>query len=1750
MKRSKKRWLKMIALLLGLAPRAYAEPIVFPDDEPMGREASVVISDDTAAVRLGEHPSASVAESPRQPAVQRSQYLITPDQVMGAPQPAFAGAMTPDDVNIGFASTSSLDRILWRVGNTSMDQYGINGGYTTLNGFVPVIVESDRALIWMNPRVSITDYGDGVVNIGVGRRIYSADDDRVYGASFWWDYDTGHVGDYHQFGGSFESLGRYFSLRGNFAIPFGSTTTDVGIISGNPIFVGNQLTLPQTILSEQAYQVYDIEASVPFPGLGRYGADLAAGFYYLNGSETDSNAGVSVRAQAQITEDFWINGLYTYDGIFNSNFSLNMELTIPDGAPSQWFRRRPVSSMMTASVMRKYRVPVNTVSSTGSITLAAPNGTPFNIAVIDPNYVPPVGVTPDGSFTNPFPSVEDYMALTPIERASFNLIYVRRRDDLTDTNLNTTIALLDQQQLFGDGQFADGTRPTITTNAGVFELPGTAGDFPILSNSAAIGMNVITLANGNEVGGFQIGAGGTADGIVGVGIDGFNLHDLIIGEFSGVVNGINITSDTSIATGYSLENTGIIRDNVITGSGFNSNTGISLTHTAGDLDLYIGATPTAANPTATQVVSNFLGEDADNSGTLSASEDNDGDGILDRGIGISVTATGGTINGYSTAADEGFGFQYNQTTGNGTGMVLATDGGGVVNASFFNNNFSNNTDEDGAGLEVRADGGDITLSTVESNVMSGNAGDGAMLVAANGGTLIIPEFEDEDGDGVLDPGEDLNLNSQLDRGFILNTANNNGGNGIRVVADAGTANVAFAGNTLNGNTLNGIAFQADNGGTINVDQFLTNTITSNLEASIFVTGTGGTINLGTIEDQIFDRTTNGTAGILFDTSDVAITGIIQNNQFLGSSANTNLSIGLGGEVRGGSLDLTIVNNLFENSVGAGIGFILGESDTRPAPGTGTPLAGDAVEARLIITDNTIVGTTAGTDPDFNGSGIIIELEGQESDTGVPPTDPTTTVQPSAILEGLIAENFLGIRPDEVSLLTTDISAITLADGNAGAGIEIRVGGDTAITDLASVGSLIDDPALDGLHIGAITYGGRDYVGNVMVNNDEGIRVRRSDSSTIDNFNINGNVIQNNLNDGIDIQATNDGVAFGVEEILNFSVVDNYIVGNGFQTDGTQGATGRGIQIRAEGAAVIDIDIEDNFIDANRMSGIEARTQTDSHFWLDDGSFTLRDPVLHAAGGEDGIIFGDWVGNTITNNGYLDPNGPSQPGILDVLVEGHGISLGRIDFPDLDSSLGYVEGFNNGGLSDTTVLNIADNYIAGNAEDGVHVYLDKQQIFSTAAGENRTTRINITGNDIVDNGEDGINVHNPTVSFAIVNADNNLITGNGQYSGQRSVTTDGGNQTMNIIGDGIEVVTSNIATTVFSASNNRIKENDGRGVNVLSNFGGFATFSFLDNNISSNSREGFYVHNSDLFNQVTTLTGITAGTVRTGYSDDIAPGAQPAWMADMDGNHEVYNYGKSGGFFEAGNDPTPAVLPFLPDYEPSIPPASAVTDLVLLRNNINNNGSVQPDPDGEEPYTTLGGLVIRIGSAATDASIPSVPIPFLTSGVRALVMDNRMSGNIGRDVFFDGFVSTEPPTVDNLPDPLVRFDLVFENNRGNSIDVSGDNFVVFYTNDAPTDLNGDNVKRPDPPYTNQNVPRDATRNLGLDPNGLLLPGFGSSTLRIEVGGAALNGSGVFLGNNIFNNIYSDFQPDTGLILGGQWQHVPDGTLLPVPPFPPY
>jgi hypothetical protein len=121
---------------------------------------------------------------------------------------------------------------------------------------------------------------------------------------------------------------------------------------------------------------------------------------------------------------------------------------------------------------------------------------------IDPNG--PTNVAQgDCTVENPYNLISQFNDLALAQKSQVDIIYVTDRDDGTSTNLDTGVQLLDCQRLLSDA-----VQHTFMSQGQIFDLPGfdPLGTRPILTNitPALPGGPVVTLANMNEVSGFQI----------------------------------------------------------------------------------------------------------------------------------------------------------------------------------------------------------------------------------------------------------------------------------------------------------------------------------------------------------------------------------------------------------------------------------------------------------------------------------------------------------------------------------------------------------------------------------------------------------------------------------------------------------------------------------------------------------------------------------------------------------------------------------------------------------------------------------------------------------------------------------------------------------------------------------------------------------------------------------------------------------------------------------------------------------------------------------------------------------------------------------------------------------------------------------------------------------------------------------------------------------------------------------------------
>jgi hypothetical protein len=607
--------------------------------------------------------------------------------------------------------------------------------------------------------------------------------------------------------------------------------------------------------------------------------------------------------------------------------------------------------------------------------------------------------------------------------------------------------------------------------------------------------------------------------------------------------------------------------------------------------------------------------------------------------GINVAANGGTL----TLND----IELNILDGCGSGILLSGSQSGTLTARITNNAISNSMIMDGStgnGVEVIADGGTVALLELADNTINTNAGTGVTLRAINSGSLIVPDSEDLNGNGLLDPSEDANEdvngngildagedfntdgllnvgngNGRLDRGITTNSINNNAGDSFSVTASASSTAVP-ATVRLGNVTGNQILFNtAGTGG------FTVNGINSNISGAF----TGNLVS--------GNPTTNPTAG----------PGVFVTT----SGGSFNLAIG-GADILDG--------NTISQTRGAGIAFVM--TDT----GTGA----------LTIQNNRISGIVDDADVQTTrvGDGISISLEGSTA-----PGLSTATLTRSEISDNVIGDftnpNF----------------------GTAGSGIWVNAEQNTSVQDLLVARNMIgnagnDNPAAPTedangnliLDVGEDTnLNGRLDVVPVSFISDAGIRIDRGGNSRFDAVNprpgdlrsvvIDSNIVMNSGSatatsavDGLQINVQN-----GLLDDVDFDVKNNTF----------SGSTGEGVQLNTQADASLTTNLTNNLIENNRLNGINLE------------GVELVGTDLESQGGT-------WTQNIIRNNGLngISISGVSGDGVPLIIGQNGtnpftGQSLGNTI---VDNALDGIR-ITSGGF-----VQINNNTIARNGEEGIDI----------------------------------------------------------------------------------------------------------------------------------------------------------------------------------------------------------------------------------------------------------------------------------------------------------------------------------------------------------------------------------------------------------------------------------------------------------------
>ncbi len=691
--------------------------------------------------------------------------------------------------------------------------------------------------------------------------------------------------------------------------------------------------------------------------------------------------------------------------------------------------------------------------------------------------------------------------------------------------------------------------------------------------------------------------------------------------------------------------------------------------------------------------------------------------------GINVVANGGTL----TLND----IEGNSLDSGGSGIFLSGSQAGTLTARITNNAISNSMIMDGStgnGVEVIADGGTVTLLELANNTINTNAGTGVTLQAINSGSLIVPDSEDLNGNGVLDPGEDanedVNGNGILDAGEDVNTDG---------VLNVGNGN----GRLDRGITTNSINNNAG-------DSF-------SVTASASSTAVPATVRLGNVTRNQILFNTAGTGGFTVNGINANITGSFTRNIVTGNpTANPTAGPGFLVSTSGGSFDVTVGGpdvadgNVVSLTRGAGIAFVMTDTGTGAVTIQNNQIS--SISDDFLIEDLNLNGLLDAGE-DFDGDGIL-------------DFDPTP-FQGDGISISLVGSNQL--NPATAVLTRSEITDNVIGDvanpnlGTAGSGIAVLLAENTAIQDLLIARNVIGSP-------------GNDNTNQRASLDDGGIEIDRQDDARLDAVNprtgdlraivIDSNIVRGTFDPVVGSTTAVDGlfinVMNGIRDDIDFEVRNNVFSNN----------SGEGVHLNTQADASLAVDMRGNLIEGNGLNGIHLTgveivatdLETQGGTWVQN---VIRNNVL--SGIQIDGVSGDVIPLIIGQNGADPFTGES----LGNLIEGNGgdgIEINSGGFVQINNNIisansGAGIDINASGIGLRTAL-LQNNSITRNQGDGLEI-LNR--------GTSITTLVAL-GNSIDNNLGRGVDLLNQGIGPFSGTA--NLKFGDGTAAGMNRISSNG------------------------------------------------------------------------------------------------------------------------------------------------------------------------------------------------------------------------------------------------------------------------------------------------------------------------------------------------------------------------------------------
>jgi len=694
---------------------------------------------------------------------------------------------------------------------------------------------------------------------------------------------------------------------------------------------------------------------------------------------------------------------------------------------------------------------------------------------------------------------------------------------------------------------------------------------------------------------------------------------------------LGITNNIAVGNGTGLvlltETEGVINA-VVSGNTFNNNfdpnTGVSITADAGTIYLLNFSNNDVSNnlgvgmrlhASGGGIIASVANEDRNRNGVLDPTEDSNGNGLLDIGEDLNGN---GILDGPEDANGNGIldlGFTGNTLIGNGSdGLVVMVNDGSITDLHI-------GSASDLLTDDMRFD----VLAEVDANA------DG-FLNHGNGNGLLEPG-EDVNGNGVLDTGEDDNedLNNNGIRDLVddrfIGALPNEDVNGDGVLNQGNGDGVLDPGEDVNNNGL--LDFGEDFDEDVNSNGLLDgpdNIISGN---GVTLPGPGSGIVLMTLPTE--DLNGNGTLE-------------------LGEDANGNGRLDLGGGVITASLVNTVLDTTYLPNALAedGVGELLNETNSGShlsitsyggSLGTGTV-------SLSTITNNSMTG--AGLDSitiNSNNTGTVLigEINNSTLDNnsrhGINVQADTGTVSLGTVDSNTLNRIYNGgdgIHVDSENGVITGVVTRSRFQGDA---VGNLLGEDANGNGLLDTGEdLNNNGRLDlGTGIGVVV---RATGGNVS------LEIGQTDR---------GNLFYNNIGAGIEYTMIESGQG-------RFAIRDNQIFGTIGDGSPLSVQQGDGILVRAIGSLLPGTGsplLEESIIDGNLIGSIEASEDVNGNGVLDPGEDINLNGTLDAVLGNEGsgIVFDIQEQATVRNVwiGYADDDSLTGNTIVNNAVDGIFIS---------------------------------------------------------------------------------------------------------------------------------------------------------------------------------------------------------------------------------------------------------------------------------------------------------------------------------------------------------------------------------------------------------------------------------------------------------------------------------------------------------------